>query len=146
MTAIWGRLARELPGTWAATGEQEGLIVRYRLVSGGSALLETFGASEDRQTISVYHPDGAGLRMTHYCGQGNQARLQASEATAASVRFAFTDASNVGAKGSVLHDFTFELGGDTLERIEVYRGADGSEETGRYHFVRVKDAAPGAGV
>ncbi len=140
----WERLQRELPGTWQATGEHEGLVVAYRVVSGGSALLETFGAAVDRQTLTVYHPDGAGLMLTHYCGQGNQARLRATEASASRVRFEYVDASNVDAEGSVLHVLTYELGAGTLARTEVYRGADGSEDTTLYRFVRAPDPAPAA--
>ena len=134
--ATWDRLQRELPGTWVGTGEHEGLVVGYRVVSRGSALLETFGAAVDRQTLTVYHPDGPALMLTHYCGQGNQARLRATEVSPSRVRFEHVDATNVAAGGSVLHVLTFALGDETLDRGEVYRAADGSEETTHYHFVR----------
>ena len=49
MDAAWERLVQVLPGTWNATGELAGLVIAYRVVSRGSALLETFGAAEDRQ-------------------------------------------------------------------------------------------------
>ena len=140
MDAAWERMLQTLPGTWEGTGELQGLVIRYRMVSGGSTLLETFGAAEDRQTISLYHRDGDGLMMTHYCGQGNQARLVAAWHSGPSVRFEHLDATGVTAEQSVLHRLSFVLGAGKHERIEVYRAADGSEETGRYDMVRAGGA------
>lgn len=133
----WARLAQGLPGTWTATTERgPRLEVSYRLASRGSALLETFGASPAEQTLSVYHPDGRGLMLTHYCAQGNQVRLRASEASAERVTFTYLDATNVGPGQSVMHELVFVLGPDTLDRTEVYRAPDGSAETSVLHFVR----------
>ena len=46
---------------------------------------------------SVYHLDGADLRMTHYCGAQNQPRLKARNIDLArgAVDFAFVDATNL---------------------------------------------------
>lgn len=133
----WARLLHGLPGTWTASSERgPALEVSYRLVSRGSALLETFGASPAEQTLSVYHPDGRGLMLTHYCAQGNQVRLRASEASAERVTFTYLDATNVGPGQSVMHELVFVLGPDTLDRTEVYRAQDGSAETSVLHFVR----------
>jgi hypothetical protein len=46
---------------------------------------------------SVYHLDGPDLRMTHFCGAGNQPRLKASRIDDAQgiVQFSFVDATNL---------------------------------------------------
>lgn len=54
------------------------------------------------------------------------------------------DRQTLSAGGSVLRELSYVLGEGTLERVEVYRGADGAEETTRYRFVRADvAAAPG---
>lgn len=143
--AAWDRLARDLPGVWTATTEGGALLeVRYRLLSRGSALLELFGAAE-RQTLSVYHPDGRGLMLTHYCAQGNQARLRASAATPDRITFEYEGVTNVGPDQSVMRSLVFVLSPGHLERTEVYRGPDGSTETSVLRFVRAEEGPRQAG-
>lgn len=137
MSGAWERLAQGLPGTWAAAPDQgRTLEINYRLVSGGSALLETFGADPDRQTLSVYHPDGRALMLTHYCGQGNQVRLRASEASGERITFKYLDVTNVGPGQSIMHELVFVLGPDTLDRTEVYRAQGGAAETSVLRLIR----------
>jgi hypothetical protein len=134
--AAWERMKQGLPGTWVATVDGAAVEVSYRVVSRGSSILETYGAAAERQTLSVYHPDGRTLMLTHYCGQGNQVRLRASEASPDRVTFQYLDATNVGAGQSVMHTLVFVLGRDTLDRTEIYRALDGTAETSVMHFVR----------
>lgn len=142
-SAGWTRLVERLPGTWSATTESgSSLEVSYRLVSRDSALLETFGADPAAQTFSVYHPDGRGLMLTHYCAQGNQVRLRASEVSDSRVTFVYLDATNAGSSHSVMHELVFVLGPDTLERTEVYREHDGTRHTSVMQFKRRSPASP----
>ncbi len=137
MSGSWERLKQGLSGTWSLTAEEgRSLEVGYRVVSHGSALLETFGAEAAGQTLSVYHPDGRGLMLTHYCAQGNQVRLRATEASAERIKFVYLDATNADAGQSVMHELVFVLGPDTLDRTEVYRELDGTAHTSVLHFVR----------
>ncbi len=137
MSGSWERLKQGLTGTWSTTPEQgRALEISYRVVSHGTALLETFGAAAADQTLSVYHPDGRSLMLTHYCAQGNQVRLRATEASADRITFRYIDATNVDAKQSVMHELVFALGPDTLDRTEVYRELDGTAHTSVVHLVR----------
>lgn len=86
--------------------------------------------------MSVYHTDGRGLMLTHYCVQGNQARLRATAIEGGRVSFSQIDATNLSAAQSVLHDLVFALGPDPLERTEIYRAHDGTTETTVFHFAR----------
>src|SRR5262249_2096345 len=64
----------------------------------GSALVENLIMGDVPAMTSVYHLDGADLRMTHYCGARNQPRLKATridEATA-TAEFALVDVTGVG--------------------------------------------------
>jgi hypothetical protein len=112
------------------------ITVEYRLLSNGSALVETFTTSSGKQTLSAYHRDGRQLMVTHYCAQGNQARLKAVEAGADRVVFAYLDATNVGADDGVMHRLVVALHGDAFDQESVYRSGSGESDVSTLHFVR----------
>jgi hypothetical protein len=65
-----------LSGSWEGRNSQgEPLSVAYRVTAGGSALMSEIHGHDDM--ISMFHMDGDRLLMTHYCGAGNQPRMQA---------------------------------------------------------------------
>ncbi len=67
----WDRM-KSLVGTWQGTFEGKPARVTYALVSDGTALMETLESHDSSQMVTVYHPDGSTLLMTHYCSIGNQ--------------------------------------------------------------------------
>jgi hypothetical protein len=71
--------------------------VRYSLTGRGSAVLETLIQDGEPTMTSIYHLDGADLRMTHYCGAQNQPRLKASriDPMRGEIDFAFVDVTNL---------------------------------------------------
>jgi hypothetical protein len=95
-----------LAGDWTGTFEWSGarsergtLDARYSTTGYGSAVVETLISDDVASMTSVYHADGADLRMTHYCGAGNQPRLKASkiDVAAGAFDFAYVDATNLSA-------------------------------------------------
>lgn len=109
------------------------------MVSSGSALVETFtSGATGKETLRVYHRDGGALLMTHYCAQGNQARLKATIATRASVVFAFLDATNVGAQQDVMQRLSIVLRADGFDQISAYRSPDGAMESSTLRFFRAE--------
>jgi hypothetical protein len=95
---------KTLVGTWVATmRDGQHATVTYELVSAGSALLERLGgdAHPDMQMVTVYHPDGDRVVMTHYCSAGNQPRMKAEPVIGEvqSLRFTFLDATNLATPG-----------------------------------------------
>ena len=76
----------KLEGEWEGSYEwSEGrsgggaMRVRYTVTGAGSALIEDLINEEGVATMTtVYHLDGADLRMTHYCAARNQPRLKSS--------------------------------------------------------------------
>jgi hypothetical protein len=75
---------RALAGAWEGTFEWTGarsgggnMSATYSLTGNGSAVVEDLSVDGVRSMTSVYHLDGADLRMTHYCGAQNQPRLKA---------------------------------------------------------------------
>ena len=94
-------LAGDWVGTYKWTGGRDGggtIRITYTVTGAGSAVIETFTQNGIQSMSTVYHLDGADLRMTHYCGARNQPRLRANrldEATGA-IDFAFVDITNMG--------------------------------------------------
>ena len=77
---------RSLAGEWEGPVEWSGarhdtgrMAVSDGLTGYGSAIVENLTAAGDREPsmTSVYHLDGADLRMTHCCGAQNQPRFKA---------------------------------------------------------------------
>jgi hypothetical protein len=88
---------KSLTGAWEGKNSKgEPVKVSYRMTAGGSALMsEITGHGEDM--ISMIHFDGANrLLLTHYCGAGNQPRMQASASPDGKIiTFNFLDATNL---------------------------------------------------
>jgi hypothetical protein len=88
---------KSLTGSWEGKNSKgEPVQVSYRVTAGGSALMsEITGHGEDM--VSMIHFDGANrLLLTHYCGAGNQPRMQASASPDGKIiTFNFLDATNL---------------------------------------------------
>jgi hypothetical protein len=96
---------RSLVGRWRGTVEWSGartdrgeMDATYSETGHGTAVVENLVSDGETIMTSVYHRDGPTLRMTHYCGVGNQPRLRAEPASddPRRIRFAFVDATNLG--------------------------------------------------
>jgi|GEM_PF-851897 len=136
--AAWAELQRGLVGRWrATTADNRTYALTYRLVSNGTALVETFvSGTSGKETLSVYHRDGATLMLTHYCAQGNQARLKAVVATRERVVFTFLDATNVATDQDVMQQLTIALRPDGFDQVAVYRMPNGALDTMTLRFAR----------
>ena len=88
---------KTLVGQWESTGLEGKVRIAFELISNGTALMETVGAGSENM-VSIYHPDGECVLMTHYCSAGNQPRMRAEKSGGDSITFQFVDVSNL--KGS----------------------------------------------
>ncbi|HEV3394228.1 MAG TPA: hypothetical protein VG103_12055 [Chthoniobacterales bacterium] len=95
---------KSLAGDWTGTAEWSGarsgsyaMNASYYVTGNGSALVENLIAEGSPIMTSVYHLDGADLRMTHFCGAQNQPRLKAEQIDLARglINFAFVDITNL---------------------------------------------------
>ena len=89
---------KNMPGTWeskAADGRV--LQVTFKVTSGGSAVMSEILGQGPEDMITMFHMDGPNrLLMTHYCGAGNQPRMQASLSPDGKViTFNYVDATNL---------------------------------------------------
>jgi len=100
---------KSLAGTWIGESEHDGqkhtVESRWRVTAAGTAVEETLMAGTTHEMVSMFHRDGAGLMMTHYCAVGNQPRMLAvsdEKAVAAGrLEFEFVDGTNLD--GAPLH-------------------------------------------
>jgi hypothetical protein len=133
----WTDLQSRIAGKWKADlGDGKFIRVNYRVISGGSAIVESFVGPSGGETLSVYHPDGAHLMLTHYCAQGNQARLKAVEVAPGRLLFRFLDATNVAPKQGVMRELSVTFDAAGFEQRSVYRDSDGKDGADVLKFVR----------
>jgi hypothetical protein len=89
---------KNMPGMWEGKNSQgQTLQVNFKVTAGGSAVMSEILGKEDM--ITMFHLDGPNkLLMTHYCGAGNQPRMQASVSPdGKTITFNFLDATNLAA-------------------------------------------------
>lgn len=94
-------LVGEWEGDYEWTGARSGggkLTVSYYLTGNGTAVVENHIAGSEPFMTSVYHMDGNDLRMTHFCGAGNQPRLKSTSSNLEGgevVKFEMIDITNL---------------------------------------------------
>jgi hypothetical protein len=105
---------KQLAGEWVGKevkGFNVGKEVRasYKVTAGGSAVVETLFPGADHEMVTVIHPDGNDLILTHYCMMGNQPQMKApGKADGNKVSFKFVRAGNLKSdKDPHMHDVTF---------------------------------------
>jgi hypothetical protein len=89
---------KTLSGTWESkASDGHTLEVTFRDTAGGSALLSEIHGHGPENMISMFHLDGPNrLLITHYCGAGNQPRMQATASPdGKTIAFDFVDATNL---------------------------------------------------
>jgi hypothetical protein len=135
----WEKL-KTLAGVWAGRYEGKPARVSYRLISGGTALQENLEVDADNsRMVSIYHPDGAGVRMTHYCDLGNQPRMRTAGLRDGRLDFVYLDATSLkSADDQVMSRLvmTFLADGRLVQEWTSKEGA--REQTGRFEFTREK--------
>ena len=117
-------------------------MATYAVTSYGHSVIETLGDGKTASMTSVYHLDGDDLRMTHFCGAGNQPRLKATsiDARSGDATYDFVDATTHSAPdaphviGFAIHfvddshiviRFRFIApNGESLETIDLRRDHD----------------------
>jgi hypothetical protein len=90
----------KLAGEWVGKGKhgdaEHDAKVSYKVTSGGSAVVETIDPGGDHEMVTIIHPDGDSLLLTHYCMLGNQPQMRAKpKAGDKKVAFEFVKATNM---------------------------------------------------
>jgi len=133
-------LVGEWEGTMNEEGKQSSATTSYRLVSGGSALMNVLGAGTPYEMVTMFYVDNSDLLVTHYCAAHNQPRFRMVPSSEPNVvTFVFKDATNlaspltphmVGLKITFVdadhhyQDWTFlDKGKESTSRFEFHRKA-----------------------
>lgn len=92
---------KTMPGNWEGKS-QDGrpVSVTFKVTAAGSAVMSEIQGHEDM--ITMIHMDGPNrLLLTHYCGAGNQPRMQASVSPdGKTITFNYFDATNLATPDS----------------------------------------------
>lgn len=136
--AGWEKL-KSLSGDWDGTEGGKPFHASYKIVSSGTAVMETLDGPDAMQMITVYTVDGDKLLITHYCSMGNQPRMRSTGLQGDKLAFTYVDAANLKTKddprmtGLVL---TFK-DADHLEADWTHSLGE-KKDVGRFEFARKK--------
>jgi hypothetical protein len=113
--------------------------VSYALVSSGTSLMERLTTPDGSDMVTMYHPDGSRIMMTHYCSGGNQPRMRAEALTGETVAFSFVDATNLASpKAEHMRKLVVQFQDADHFTQEWTHRKDGKEETGVFRYARKK--------
>ncbi len=137
----WERL-KSLVGDWEGSAEGHPARVSYRLVSSGTALAESLSTPDSGEMLTLYHPDGSSLVMTHYCSENNQLRMRAAGLSPDGKRivFAFVDVTNVSGTDAphMVGLVVLFLDADHMTQQWTHQEAPGKTHTSDFQFTRKK--------
>lgn len=123
---------KQLAGDWAGKevkGPHAGKEVHssYKVTSAGSAVVETLSPGEAHEMVTVIHPDGDDLLLTHYCALGNQPQMKATgKAPGNTIAFKFVRATNLKTENDPhMHDVAYTFVDKDTLRAEWTLSKDG---------------------
>lgn len=129
-----------LNGSWEGKNSQgEPLKVSFRATSGGTAILsEITGKGEDM--VTMFHMDNGRVLATHYCGAGNQPRMQASMSPdGKTITFTFVDATNLATpKAGHMNHLVITIPDSEHHTEEWTFAVDGKEMKEHFELTRAK--------
>jgi hypothetical protein len=131
---------KSLQGDWDGVyGGKMKTKANYRLVSNGTALMETLISPESGDMVTMYHPDGKGLAMTHYCSESTQSRMRASGDDGKTIRFSFVDVTNLSSPDAMrMSGLVLTMKDRDHFNAEWTATAMGKADTGKFEFTRRK--------
>jgi hypothetical protein len=132
---------QSLAGRWEGK-DDEGKAVKteFKLVAGGTAVLETLAASGMEEMLTVYSMDGESILLTHYCPTNNQPRMRAHPQTSQirQLVFSFQDAGNLP-NPAVGHEYKLVMNFDDHDHLTerwTWR-RDGHDTDMVFRFARI---------
>jgi hypothetical protein len=145
-TAVFNKL-KGLVGKWQGTFEWSGartgsgdVFVSYSLTGNGSTVVENFSYGKGPMMTSMYYMDLGTLRMTHFCGVGNQPRLKAVsfDKDEQNIQFEMTDITNLkDPQGPHVNGVKFAFEGENKISVTFVFTNAGKESLEEIHLKRV---------
>jgi hypothetical protein len=116
---------KDLAGDWQGKttmhGQTENAKVRYEVIAGGSAVLETQFAGTPYEMASVYFADGNTVKVTHYCMMGNRPTLTLKQSTPQLLSFEVLNHDGLTkATEDHMHSLTLHLDPDNKKLTEEW--------------------------
>jgi outer membrane lipoprotein-sorting protein len=130
---------KSLVGTWKGTMPEGTVTLTYKLVSGGSVIMETNDSEKHKDgMITMYHLDGNTLMMTHYCSMGNQPRMRVSALTSGGkIAFTFVGGTNLAKNDAHMHALTMTFKDNNSMTQDWTMRAGGKDEIHTFELTRV---------
>jgi hypothetical protein len=139
---------KQLAGDWVGKmsdgKDTHEVVVQYRVTSNGSAVVETMGPGTPHEMVTVIHPDGDALVLTHYCSAGNQPKMKADvKADANTFDFQFVSGTNMKSdKDMHMHNVTYTLTDKDTLKADWTMFMDGKKGgTASFELKRKKEPA-----
>jgi hypothetical protein len=138
----WVRM-KTLAGAWEGTYEEEGTkkasTTSFRMVSGGSAILNTLAEGTPHEMVTMFHMDLGDLIATHYCAAQNQPRFKAVPSQSTDrITFEFKDGTNIAPGDGYMHRVVFTFDGPDHHTEDWTFLENGKESTAHFDFHRRK--------
>ncbi|MBI3892108.1 MAG: hypothetical protein HY303_11335 [Candidatus Wallbacteria bacterium] len=132
-----------LAGDWRGESNS-GMKIRvtFRAISGGTTLLETIVPDRVPEMLSVYHPSGEHVMMTHYCCTNSQPRMCTRQTTPGlkELNFKFLDGTNMANATDVpMHELTVRFR-DPDHFQQEWRSAVPGDKPMLIEYTRLKPA------
>lgn len=130
---------RKLSGDWIAKGGDGKVVSSWRTIAQGSTVVETLLAGTPKEMITVYHPDGDDLVLTHYCAVGNQPRLKLVPGSdPKKLSFVFAGGTNLRAeKDGHMHELVITfVDDDTIKTDWTYFEDGKAKGTHSFELIR----------
>jgi len=132
---------KSLAGNWEGkTSDGKTVDVSFKVMANGSSVVSEINGPEDNM-ISVIHLDKDRLLLTHYCGTGNQPRMQASSSPdGKTITFDFVDGTNImPTQVGFMHQLVVSMpDSDHHNERWTFKGKDGKEMTEVFELERKK--------
>jgi len=133
---------KTLVGEWEGkAADGKAVEVSYRLVSGGTALMEMLRPAGESEMVTMYTADGDRVAVTHYCSANNQPRMQTTPLSSSpqQLDFAFVGATNLASPAAGhMHRLVVSFQDDDhFTQDWTWREKD-KEGVETFHFTRKK--------
>jgi len=130
---------KSLVGEWRGKdGEGKIFEVAYSLTAGNTAVMETLKMADGLSMVTIYHPNGEKLMMTHYCILNNQPRMQAS-GDDKSLTFSLFDVTNLSSPNAPhMRKLILSFPDKDHLKHEWTLRASGQDKTDVFNFERSK--------
>lgn len=131
---------KTLVGDWEGKApDGKPVRVSYRLVSSGTALMETLGPGGESEMVTIYTADADRVALTHYCNANNQPRMRSAPVGGIPQKldFSFVGATNLASPtAGHMHNLTVTFE-DKDHFTQMWTWREGlKERTTTFHFTR----------